>query len=437
MSRLNRSLRTRRPTAFGQRGGALLITVLGLSVATLVGLLYASRSLATEQRSSLMQWRAAQAAQAAEAGLEWTLAALNAGRLSSSCRPTADASASTLAQRWWQENTSSGSATSAQRAGCLLQDSSWICRCPTSASVATEPRSGGPAFEVHAQTSQAVNTLRLQSVGCSTASDSCLRSGVALAPDAAASVSRVVGRVPHLRVQPNAAVTVTQDVRLSAPAGLSWNVSTAQTPASSAAMRAGGVVQGDNASLQALRSDGSPAPVITQDAWLMASALASPERRFATWMGLAPKAFQQLTSVTSLSCPSQGCADALLSAVALRPGATVWVRGTLRLERSVSVGSTMEPVLIVAEEGLALDTPASQITGVVVLPALPSADSGTVASAFIRGSGSIQGALVCLGTLAGPTDQAWPAVRHDPDVVARVLTDRGEWVRVPGGWRDF
>ncbi|MEK0416800.1 MAG: hypothetical protein RI949_806, partial [Pseudomonadota bacterium] len=121
MSRLNRPPRTRRPTAFAQRGGALLITVLGLSVATLVGLLYASRSLATEQRSSLMQWRAAQAAQAAEAGLEWTLAALNAGRLSSSCRPTADASASTLAQRWWQENTSSGSATSAQRAGCLLQ----------------------------------------------------------------------------------------------------------------------------------------------------------------------------------------------------------------------------------------------------------------------------------------------------------------------------
>ncbi|MEK0418216.1 MAG: hypothetical protein RI949_2222, partial [Pseudomonadota bacterium] len=77
------------------------------------------------------------------------------------------------------------------------------------------------------------------------------------------------------------------------------------------------------------------------------------------------------------------------------------------------------------------------ITGVVVLPALPSADSGTVASAFIRGSGSIQGALVCLGTLAGPADQAWPAVRHDPDVVTRVLTDRGEWVRVPGGWRDF
>ena len=51
MSRLNRPPRTRRPTAFGQRGGALLITVLGLSVATLVGLMYASRSLATEQRS--------------------------------------------------------------------------------------------------------------------------------------------------------------------------------------------------------------------------------------------------------------------------------------------------------------------------------------------------------------------------------------------------
>ena len=83
-----------------QRGGVLLITVLGLSLATLAALWYASRSLVTEQRTSLLQWRSAQAAQVADAGLEWALAALNSGQLSSQCQPSSDSSATPLA-RWW------------------------------------------------------------------------------------------------------------------------------------------------------------------------------------------------------------------------------------------------------------------------------------------------------------------------------------------------
>ena len=83
-----------------QRGGVLLITVLGLSLATLAGLMYASRSLVSEQRSSLLQWRTAQAAQAADAGLDWALAALNAGRLSPQCQPSSDSTATPLGP-WW------------------------------------------------------------------------------------------------------------------------------------------------------------------------------------------------------------------------------------------------------------------------------------------------------------------------------------------------
>ena len=90
---------------------------------------------------------------------------------------------------------------------------------------------------------------------------------------------------------------------------------------------------------------------------------------------------------------------------------------------------------VAAEEGVVLEPPGSQIVGVVVLPALQL--SPATPSPFVAGLGSIQGAMVSLGALGGLSGQAWPSVRFDPDVISRVLTDHGEWVRVPGGWRDY
>lgn len=426
-----------------QRGGVLLITVLGLSLATLAGLWYASRSLVTEQRTSLLQWRSAQAAQVADAGLEWALAALNSGQLSSQCQPSSDSSATPLA-RWWLrvdptthrvQPVAANNAPTAPRPGCAVQDNGWACHCPWASTARSDLDQKKAAFEVRLQASPAVNTVILQSVGCSPGQAACLRTGMALAPEAAASVSMVVGRMPHLRVQPNAAVTLAQSLNASPPSGLVWSITTTASPSSSAAIRAGGAIEVTPSSMQALRADGSPAPVVSQDPWLASLARNAPERRFAMWMGVVPSVFQRYTSVVSLQCPAQGCADALSSVVSQRPGGTVWVRGTLRLERPVTLGSSQEPVLIVAEDGVVLDPPASQIVGVVVLPALQL--SPAAPTPVIAGNGSIQGALVSLGALSGLSGQAWPAVRFDPEVISRVLTDHGEWVRVPGGWRDY
>ena len=427
----------------GQRGGTLLITVLGLSLATLAGLMYASRSLVSEQRSSLLQWRTAQAAQAADAGLDWALAALNSGRLSPQCQPSSDSTATPLGPWWLRvdptthrvQPVAANNAPTAPRPGCAVQDNGWACHCPGTSSAWSELDQNKAAFEVHLQASPAVNTVMLQSVGCSPGHAACLRTGVALAPEAAASVSMVAGRMAHLRVQPNAAVTVAQSLNASPPSGLVWSVTTTASPSSSAAIRAGGAIEGLLSSVQALRADGSPAPVVSQDPWLAALAGKAPDRRFAMWMGVAPSVFQRYTSVVTLQCPAQGCADALSSVVSQRPGGTVWVRGTLRLERPITLGSPQEPVLIVAEEGVVLEPPGSQIVGVVVLPALQLLPA--TPSPFVAGLGSIQGAMVSLGALGGLSGQAWPSVRFDPEVISRVLTDHGEWVRVPGGWRDY
>lgn len=448
MSRLKASRAQFGPSGTTQRGSALLIVVLGLSVATLASLLLAGRSLLTEQRTALLQWHSTQATQTAEAGLAWGLAALNTGRVSATCQPTSDLRAQPLAHQMTQTDlstyelrpTAMNGVTSLQRPGCQAQDLGWVCRCPS------QPLPAGlaglnpwvedrPAFEVHlaAVPTRAPQSLRLHAVGCSRAKASCLTTGTALPPEAAASVSMVVGRVPHLRVMPTAAITAAGDIRVAAPVQSPWVVSSNAPSSSSVDLRAGGTLQIQAGSPPILRPDSTPATGAAQDPWLSRLSLATVERRFATWMGLSPTLFAQLSSVSTLTCAAQGCADALASATASRPKGTVWVRGLLRLERPVTLGSAQEPVLLVAEEGLMLDAPGSQIYGVVMMPALTTQTAITP----ISGLGSVTGALIALGSLGHPTGKALPSVRFDPAVVASVLAHQGEWVRVPGGWRDY
>lgn len=437
-----------------QSGGALMITVLGLGVAGLAGVVYASRSAMTEHRTTLLQWRTLQATQAAEAGLGWAVTALNAGRLSFSCQPTPDATAKSLAGRLLQidpltrkvQPTSANGLTAgavSQRPRCQAQDSGWACRCPadgTQSVTASTWVPQRPGFEVHAEAVATVNTVRLQAVGCSGASTTCFQNGSSAAPDAAAWASVMVGLVPHLRVRPTAAVTATGDVRMALPAAAPWTVTNDDSATSGVAVRAGGAVDitASNTGLTApvnivptsplQTANGTLASVSVQDNWLGTQSSSTLERRFATWMGVLPAVFQRLSSVTSIDCPAQGCSDALLRTVALKPAGAVWVRGILRIERSVSVGSLAEPVLIVAEGGVALDTPTSEMIGVVVLPQ---------ASATLAGPGTLTGALIALGHVTNQTGQGVPSIRYDGTIVSRAMAEHGEWVRVPGGWRDY
>jgi hypothetical protein len=50
------------------------------------------------------------------------------------------------------------------------------------------------------------------------------------------------------------------------------------------------------------------------------------------------------------------------------------------------------------------------------------------------GRGSILGALISEGDVAGPSA---PDVRYDASVITRIRVTQGSMVRVPGGWRDF
>ncbi len=84
-----------------QRGAAALAVTLLLFFAMCLVAAYANRGLLLEQRASANQYRAAQAFEAAEAGIEWAIAQLNQPqRINGQCLPSADATDASFRERF-------------------------------------------------------------------------------------------------------------------------------------------------------------------------------------------------------------------------------------------------------------------------------------------------------------------------------------------------
>src|SRR4051812_27398520 len=73
-----------------QDGAATLVIVMVLLFVLMLGVAYGQRSLLFEQKASLNQYHATQAAEAARAGLDWALARLNGLPLDDRCQPAND-----------------------------------------------------------------------------------------------------------------------------------------------------------------------------------------------------------------------------------------------------------------------------------------------------------------------------------------------------------
>ena len=127
----------------GQRGAAALLVTTLLCFAMLLVVAYAHRNVVVEEHASANQLRAAQAFEAAEAGIEWALSRLNdptpAGP---DCRPGIDASARSARDRWLRFQGAAGDVvpatwsdagtTTPLRAACVRGDGGWTCSCPAS-----------------------------------------------------------------------------------------------------------------------------------------------------------------------------------------------------------------------------------------------------------------------------------------------------------------
>ena len=432
--------------SLGQSGGATVALTGALAFALLLMAAFAQRNLVSGLQISASRYHAAQAFEAAEAGLEWTLARLNNGtRLDAACLVSDRPQALAFGERVLAPADEDGDRRPRSdgdgplQTHCSGQAGVWSCTCPGEpggqARQEESPTPGGPGAsdasagqEVHFTTwllpGERPGLLRLLSAGCSGGGSPCpagLGEGSASTPaaspsrsDASAQLQVALARLPALAGEPLAALSVQGSLELGAHPWVLQHEG-------GATLHAGGDVLASRLVLQG--PSGTPPAATARTGDTVLGGL-SPDVLFAGLFRLNKQAWPQQPTVRRIDC-HQACDSRL--AEALGPGPDrplVWLDGGLHLNRPATLGTPTQPVLLIADGPVRLDA-AVVIHGLVY---------GTAPDWSAAEGASIQGAVVQEGALRG---QGSLHIRHDAAVLKRLHTQYGTWARVAGSWRDF
>jgi hypothetical protein len=401
-----------------QRGAATVVVVLVLLGAILLGAAFANRGLLLEARMSANQARSTVAFEAAEAGLEWTLAQINrSARIGVDCRP--DVAATTSFRERYLAMSSAGITGRLGAGGaplhpaCVRSASGWTCGCPTDGAASVSVPSGeepAAAFTVDFLPGGQAGVLRVAVTGCADAT--------CTAGKPSARVESAFALVPAIATAPAAPLTVRGNVGVgAAPLGLHNT-----DPAAGVALHAGGLVDAASARITMPAGASLADAFAGQDAALAAL---TGDRLFVSIFGLSKPAWQRQPVVRRLAC-SGDCSAGLAAAIGSEvTDPLVWVTGDASIAGPVTLGSPERPVAIVVDGRLELRD------GVVL--------HGVVYAGAVTWSGSAAGAQLhgALVSESGYGGDAGADLHRDTGVLALLRTRTGSFVRVAGSWRDF
>lgn len=419
--------------SFQQRGVAALVVTMTLFFAMLLVAVFANRNLVFEQRSSANQYRATQAFEAAEAGLEWAQAQLNsAQRIGADCRASADPAAVSFRDRYLSappgaagfsgQTWNNAGTAQALQPNCVRSATGWRCSCPGSGhpqlSAATDVQPA-PAFAIEFLPGARSGVVRVVARGCSSLAGACAP-GSATAADASARVEVALALLPALASAPAAALTARAAIQ--AP-GAALRIHNGDVASGGVAVHAGA-----NVELDAAHSSGpAGAPrahaIVSNDASLAAL---GADQLFAGYFALERASWAAQPSVTSVTC-SGNCAAALEGAIAgAGSNALIRISGPAVIEGPVTLGRASQPALIVVDGAVQLRGPVA-LHGLLYASALTW--SGPVPSGAL-----VRGALI---SEAGYQGDGTPELVYDAAALDRLRTRSGSFVRVSGSWRDF
>lgn len=416
------------PAPARQRGAASLLVTLVLLAATLLGVGFASRGLLLEARMSSNQVRATLAFEAAEAGLEWTLANLNrSARIGADCRPTPGA-VSSFRDRYVAMTESPDGFTgrlagaSPLRAACVRSGTGWACSCPSDAPatpLAAPDEALPAAFVVDFLPGRRQGVLRVVATGCSGNTAACTP-GSAAGADASARVEVSFALLPALASAPAAALTA----RGRIDTGLAEiGVHNVDPQSAGLGLHAGTAIAAPAARFSAPAGASLANSLVGNDTAL---AGLDADRLFVSIFGLSKPAWRSQPAVRQVGCAGE-CGAELAAAVGgevIDP--MVWIDGDASIDGPVTLGRADRPVLIVVDGPLAL-------RGAVTVHGLVYARSVTW-NDDAGGAGWLRGALVTESDYEG---NAAPDLHRDAAVLAALQRRTGSFVRVAGSWRDF
>jgi Tfp pilus assembly protein PilX len=429
-----------------QRGAATLVVTLVLMFAMTLAAYFLNRNMALEQRLAANQVHAAQAFEAAEAGLEWATAQLNdPQKMGPDCRASGaataqsfrasrvafDASTGLHTPRTWNQ----GAQVMPLQAVCVrnpAQASGWDCGCPasghpsmtaTAATAATTANASNaaPAFVVTLMPTALPGQLRVVAQGCTSHAGAC-KPGSNSKADTTAQVQQLVALVSGLAGPPSAALTVLGNVNTNAALGLHT--------ATRAAVQAGGAVTAPNARIGVAAGGVSSLAIVDHDPALRSL---NEDRFFSRLLGMDAAMWSQQSMVRNLVCQGN-CNVKLIDAVAKADGpALLWVDGDLNLTGPLNVGSGSQPVLLVVN-GTATLSGSVQINGLLHAARVEWNADGTESNGSGKATGRVTGAVTSASDYSG---NGAPDLVFDAAVLQLLKANSGSFARVAGSWKDF
>jgi Tfp pilus assembly protein PilX len=444
--KLNRHTRVART----QAGAASLIVVMVLFFLMSLVAAYTSRNLIFEQRTSVNQYRATQAYEAAEAGLEWALTMLNSGRIGASCLETGATTADTSFRQRYLAIDAAGmvtprvGATSATPLwpSCVSDGAGgWTCSCPSDAAPSLSAPTGGgvfPAFRVRFTSNDLTRPglIRIESNGCTKLDDACLNHPAAAQNlEGRANVAAIVALASALPTPPGAALSVLRDAPGNST-GPTLSIYNTDADLGGITLQAGGSAIATGFTLRSIPGTPGPASVVQTETSLNALS-AAPDRAFASIFSMWPATYRTQQATVVVRCPAVDCRASLATAIALNPDRMIWATPldpadtTITLASAGIVGSApgaandAGPAVIVFDRPLNVTAAGISLFGFVYSRGGNWQGSNPV---------EIQGAAFVEGDLAAT---ARATVVMNSAVLKSLRLRSGSFVRAPGGWDDF
>lgn len=414
-----------------RRGLAATLAALLLFFAMGIIIVFTNRSLIFEQRTSANQYRATKAFEAAEAGLEWTLAQINMRTNIDAACAVDTAGPDAFRERYLTMTLPSAAITaSALRPICVMAAGGYECSCPT-AGTAVASASPGPAFKVQFDTVPTPGLLRVTVYGCTSAAGDCSPAGSGT-PDATARVTALLGALPAVATGPGATITAKGAVSWSGAAA-ALGVINDVVDSNGITINAGGTI--DTAKVKITTIPGSPpgSSIIAGDTSL---ASMSNDAMFVSFFGKSKAEYQAQaqSSLTYVTC-SGNCTNTVSTAInnACDTCRFFWIEGNTDLGQNATFGSPAQPVVLVVNGNITLNG-GIKIYGLVYAAAPNCGPPAPVWDNTGGGTAYLQGAAVseCDFQGNGTLD-----IKYDPGIMDTVTKLPGDFVKIPGSWKDF
>ena len=433
------------PTIRQQRGAATLVsTVVILTLMTLVAF-FANRSVIFERKTAANQYRSTKAIEAAEAGIEWTIANMNSMRkITASCATSAVAADRSLRDKYldpdgngsYQEEPASPATRFATRPGttekllCTLVGGVWTCSCPNvgaaPAVAACTASQGCPTFSVSLSSVTPPGValpdptmVRITAVGCTDSQRPCVP-GAGANADGSATVVQIAKVLSGLATTPAAALTAKGNVDFGSNAITATNL---DPGTNGITINAGGAIGGfvNSSTVKSLPGTPPGASLVGNDTSLSTM---SDDQMFKSFFGVTKDQFRSATTTTTVNCGGV-CNAPVLGAI--DAGARVlWIEGDMTLNSNAVYGSPTQPVIIVVNGN-------AHVQGTITIYGVLYCQNGTWDNTG-GGDAQIIGAAIAEGDF---TATGTPNPTYDPDVLRRLREATGAFAKVPGGWRDF